>query len=887
MDEDDDTSDWIELFNAGSDSINLSGYMLTDESDEPGQWVFPSVVIHPDSFLLIWASGKNRQDSSYLHTNFKLNASGEYVGLYAPDSSLMDGVSFGSQRADISYGRLPDGSNHFTTFYHPTPGSPNQSEITLSFSPLQGVYQGDITVTLQTNCDTCKIYYTLDGSEPNSGDVLYSDAVTLTVPTVIRARVFKNGTAMTNIEARTYIVNDDPQLPVLSVMTNPEHLWSKSTGIYHNYDSTGIGWERPAHLTLIEDDETKFSLPAGIRIHGEFSRRFQKKNFRVFFRTEYGESKLNYPVFNDREYTRYDRLVLYAPSDDQVTGDTVYFTYIADVLMQDLWFNSDGIVSLFRPVSLYINGKYWGIYWIREFINKHYIETNFGITDMDLHRIQKGKVVPEVREGDRWYWMDTLFFFEVNDLRSNINYDTIKTNYFEIENLIDYHLFCIYGATLDWPHNNVDRFRDRVGEDPRWRFIMWDHNMAWRKAHPAHQTLIWATRDEVMTNILPTDYENLLSSTFILRSLMINNDFRTTFINRFADLINTVLLPDTIEMHMDALAGSIRPEMNRELARWGYQIDTLKWESNLDRMRSFVHKRPGYMRQQIMDYFHIKDTVRVTILPSVGNGEVTINTVTPQELPWEGIYFSQIHMELKAIPAAGYMFYQWSDTTLPSQSEVTVSLEEDRSFQAVFYETLQIQDVLIESITDSSADISWNTNVPAIGWIAYGLSDTLGYETETEAEAVQAHHFALEALEPDTLYYFQILCTDSIGQHVEGALLTFRTLGGATDVSSRDNVIPKAFGLSPNYPNPFNGITQWEVALPEPGNLHAAVYNVSGQRVTLLYDGYHTAGFKRMDWNGRNTMGEMLVSGVYIIRVVFEGQSGGREQATVRMVMIR
>lgn len=115
-DEDGDTSDWVELYNAGTSDINLLGYTLTDDADDPDQWVFPSVVLESHSYLLIWASGKDRVNPSALHANFRLDVSGEYIGLYAPDSSLCDGIDFGSQSTDISYGRYPDGSDNFYTF---------------------------------------------------------------------------------------------------------------------------------------------------------------------------------------------------------------------------------------------------------------------------------------------------------------------------------------------------------------------------------------------------------------------------------------------------------------------------------------------------------------------------------------------------------------------------------------------------------------------------------------------------------------------------------------------------------------------------------------------------------------------------------------------------
>ena len=197
-----------------------------------------------------------------------------------------------------------------------------------------------------------------------------------------------------------------------------------------------------------------------------------------------------------------------------------------------------------------------------------------------------------------------------------------------------------------------------------------------------------------------------------------------------------------------------------------------------------------------------------------------------------------------------------------------------------------MNDIVVESIADSSAVICWNTNVPAAGHIAYGISESLDQMTETEIEDKEIHSITLEELVSDTLYYFQIVCTDSFGQHVESDILTFRT-DETTGLFPGDGDIPEEFRLCPNYPNPFNGTTCLEVVLPESGNLQAMVYNISGQEVYRLYEGVHTTGVKRMVWDGINQSGEVLVSGVYIARILFEGKSGKRELASCRLVIIR
>lgn len=120
-----DYPDWIELYNSGSESVDLSGMYLTDDLANPSAWQFPSgTIIVPNGFLVIWAD--NTANSGSIYADFGLNATGEEIGLFANDEeTLIDSVTFGPQDDDTSFGRIPDGGSSWS-FLIPTPGSPNE-----------------------------------------------------------------------------------------------------------------------------------------------------------------------------------------------------------------------------------------------------------------------------------------------------------------------------------------------------------------------------------------------------------------------------------------------------------------------------------------------------------------------------------------------------------------------------------------------------------------------------------------------------------------------------------------------------------------------------------------------------------------------------------------
>jgi hypothetical protein len=114
--------DWIELYNAGNETINLGGMYLTDDLADSTKWRFPNeTLIEPEGYLIIWAD--NSSDKSSLHAGFSLNANGEEVGLFASDGvTLIDSVVYTKQLGDVSYGRLPDGSANWEPLLKATPG---------------------------------------------------------------------------------------------------------------------------------------------------------------------------------------------------------------------------------------------------------------------------------------------------------------------------------------------------------------------------------------------------------------------------------------------------------------------------------------------------------------------------------------------------------------------------------------------------------------------------------------------------------------------------------------------------------------------------------------------------------------------------------------------
>src|ERR1043166_3660240 len=176
-DEDGQFSDWIELYNRGSNAVNLAGWSLTSDPTVPAMWTFPPITLDATQYLVVFASGKDRKitvSTNKMHTNFELGTAGQYLGLFTPDFPSQVATEFApaypEQRNDITYGY--DSTNALKYFFTPTPGRANGNSAVsglvepVHFSVNSGFFNGPFNLLLTTPTPGATIRYTTDYSEP-------------------------------------------------------------------------------------------------------------------------------------------------------------------------------------------------------------------------------------------------------------------------------------------------------------------------------------------------------------------------------------------------------------------------------------------------------------------------------------------------------------------------------------------------------------------------------------------------------------------------------------------------------------------------------------------------------------------------------------------------
>ena len=755
--------DFIELYNYGTSAVSLTGMYLTDNFSLPNLFLIDTnISLNPGEYILFWADNEATQGK--LHTNFKLSGSGEQVGLYSSTTTVIDSITYGNQFEDISYGRYPNGST--TNIFFPTP-SPNAENTNgysgvatePSFSLSGGNYQGTQTISLIPNTNNDTIYYTLNGDDPTKNSTIYTSPITITQTTVIRAVSGNTNLMLSRPVSNIYFINETHNLPVFSIITDSLNMWG-TIGIYSHPWGTGDTWQRFCQAHYFKNGDLEFASNAGIRIQGGNSVGMAKKAFRLFYENKYGQNKLHYPLFENSPVSSFENLVLRSGYDDDIT--TYGGTLIRDPFANDMYRYSGGWASRGNWAILTINNRYWGVYNIRESINEFSISNHTGYTDFDL--IRYTKTGPELKYGTMTEWNNLTNFINSADWTDNANFYQIS-NIIDMDDFINLLAYVHITQNRGWTWGSF-AFKENSPQG-RWRWTIWDMDRALDVLNWNGFTEYAYTNAEKWPNFMP-------------KKMLNNTLFKHRLINRCADLMNTLFLPDTAIAKLDSTKAIVYNEMPNELARWNSNKTMAAWENDINKINTFLTNRPNTVRNQILSYFSLPATNTIN-LSVVGNGKLHLSTINIPSNPWSGIYFENVPVEITAIPDPGYVFTGWSDTNLPNQEQVTLNFsgtydliayfEEDISF---IYDTLVINEIMYNASTSLNSD-DWielynpnNFNVDISNWVFKDANNSHEFLIPSGSSVASGQYILLtKALTPFTSTYSNITA-DKYGDFGEG-----------------------------------------------------------------------------------------------------------------------
>ncbi len=626
VDDDRERVGWIEIHSAASAPINLRGWFLTDTPTNLTKWRFPGVVLLPNKFLVVFASGKDRtNDLAHLHSNFRLSEKGGYLALVNVRSNVVSEFApYPNQMPDVSFGRVRGEPSRLGFFVKATPGRANTSggsstfagQVTFSVSSRN--FTESFAVKLSTAEKGAVIHYTQDGTLPSTNSPVYETPLLITNTTHVRARAFHEKllpgppTSEAYVKLATNVLAFSSTLPVLMVETFGQNA-SVSPG------------EAFARLSLHEPIHGKTSLTnpptlvtrAGIHVRGSTSSGFPQTPFAIEMLDEFNDERslglLGLPADSDWVLYApnvYDPVMIHNPFIYQLSRDMGHYSPRTRFIEVFLVRNSGPVAA----------NNYHGIYVLTEKIKigKHRVNIDrVGGYDLKPPQVTGGYLLKfdRVGPGEAGFYGSGergLVFAEPKEqtlrlpqrapqlayLRSFMSEfsralhgphwkdpQTGYRAYLDVEAAIDFHVLELLSGNVDAMVLSTYFHIPRGGKiicGPHWDFDRALGSIDERDAYPRQ----WNTGQFFGGEWWPR--------------LFSDPDFWQLWVDRWQQLRVAQFSLGHLYSLIDRLAGEVREAQPREYARWGLQARGGSYQSELDLMKEWLSNRLDFIDSQLV-----------------------------------------------------------------------------------------------------------------------------------------------------------------------------------------------------------------------------------------------------------------------------------------------
>ena len=758
-------SDWIELYNGGDSDISLDGFGLSDDAASPMKFSFPiGTVIRKGEYLTVIAN-KDTAAADELNTGFSLSKSGETVVLTSPEGETIQSLDVPAMGEDETFGRTRDGGY---AVMRPTPSEANsESAAEPVFSLESGFYSvNDVKELTISSSDT--VYYTLDGSDPTTSDTaqVYSGAIpmydrsiddnvyskyqheenspySITLQsrfsanpakfdkaTVVRAASRSTDGMFSKVATKTYFVMSDDKLayykniPVVSLVTDPDNLFDKDKGIYvagqqyvdwkkspqynprksewdtdnvANFFSKGKDWEREASITYFDGGEMGFSQNMGIRIKGASTRNSQTKSFNVYARSQYGDSKLDYKLIDDNysavdgdKIKRYDSFSLRSVSWVDRLRERVVHSSLRD-LPALATYDSDRCM-------LFIDGELWGMYEIIEKSSDYFIQSNYGVPSENVAMVKNGELETGA-EADYDDLEALCDYCLAHDLSVQSNYDYVASKV-DVESLIDCYCAGLYLGTWDWPNHNYLMWRNNGAaiegnpySDGKWRFGSFDFDYSVGLTYQSFGGVEGYQYD----SFRKMDGEKEDMPTAIFTGMLKNEGFRQQFADKFYSYAYSVFEPSKMTAELDDEENRYMDYLTMTGWRWNNgqpnsdfntycSQQKAYYHNEMEKMRTFFRKRAEYAIEDMQNYLGLPKNPATITVTRQGGGMLSVDSVNTafSGNVWTGSFENGKTVTLTAKANDGYKFAGWSGSVVSDSETITVTADKAVSLMCVF-----------------------------------------------------------------------------------------------------------------------------------------------------------------------------------------------------------
>lgn len=846
-----DYEDVIELYNTTATAIDLTGWYMSDRTDEPTKWQFPSgTSIAANGFLRVWASGKDELSGGNLHTNFKITQTNNNEAVVLSDPA---GLPVDVNEIDIpnkrnhSWGRVTNGAAEWGVLTTPTIGASNTAvkktyAIKPEIDPPGGGYSGSVVVNITTPEPNSILRYTIDGSTPNGTSPVYAGPITVTATTVVRAVTYSNDPQIPSsfVESNTYFIDVSHTVKILSVYSGG--VFDLLDGDYNAEPEGGFEMYSPTFERL-DESYGQFNK------HGNDSWAYDQRGFDYVVRDEYGyDYAVHDAIFDDTDRDEFQRLIVKAAANDNYPFEDGAYIRDAYVHVLSQRANLELDERGYEPCVVYLNGEYWGVYELREKVDdKDFTKYYYDQDEENIDFIKTwGGTWSEY--GNMTQWNDLYDFIVSNDMSDPANYAYVQTK-FNLQSLIDYMIINTHSVCTDWLNYNTGWWHSK-DDAVKWRYILWDLDATF-----GHYINYTGVPDDTPTadpcdNESP-DISDPEGHTEMLTALLANATFRESYINRYADLNNTYFTCDYMIGLLDSMITRIEPEMAGQTDRWGGSV--ADWQDKVQELRDFILARCVAIDEGIADCYDVVPyNIVIKVEPPL-SGTASVNNIASTTDTWAGLYYSDITLDMAATPAAGFFFDRWEvlNGTPPADvfaENVVVNISTPDTIIAHFTPPLSL--VILADPTIGGT-ISVNGTTVSLPYIS---TDPIGTNFVLSANPNIGYNFVnwtsqVHTLSPDpndATVLFSLQASDTITAHFEQPQLPLTVevspTGGGT--VSINGTTPAAFPYTTDFDyntainaiaTPLTGFifSHWELAnhsITDPNSTDIA-FNITQQDV--------------------------------------------------------
>lgn len=596
-------ADWVEIHNAGTDAVNLSGMGLSDDPSKPRKWQFPSGAMLPaDGYALIKLADKPGEGGEVREADIKIDApegseakyqivttdytapfslsDGETLCLTMPEGQVIDRMKLYDQVSDISYGRA-DGYDTFRYFTERTPGRPNAATSyakvarPIEFSTPPGIVRDQAIQLRMSTTPGVTIYYTTDGSVPTAKSTRYTGAITLSENTCLRAVAMGDDVAPSDPVVASYIFGQHT-VRLVSVIGDAGRLTGSKGTLKTGVKGSGVD----VHVEMYEPNGTMLiNQDCHLSVVGHHSRvHYKQKSIKLTARRNTGDTRFRAKLFSNRDYESVKSVVLRASGQDCMQ------THMRDSILAALAADTSVFYQETEVCVVYINGHYWGVFNMRERVDEH------AICQFESWENPDGVVLSEGGNGNAQF-QKLLSWVGNHDLSSDGNVETLRTM-MDIENYLDYVILQMYNCNQDL--NNVACYCSPE-EDPRWKWALFDLDLSYQLERNNIKDWFGSKVGSITTQ-----------STSPFKYLMRNAKVRDYFLTRFGELLATTFSAENVVGRIEARRAILEPEMPANCKRWGWSIST--WNKCVTRMINYAKARPGKVIGYIADAFHLSES---------------------------------------------------------------------------------------------------------------------------------------------------------------------------------------------------------------------------------------------------------------------------------------